>query len=653
MKSPTTRPSAAFRTAILIAGVVVVVVFALRRIADERGGGSAPPSSNHVQRFEDGAGQRTQPPSLDHARAGGARTAEAASRERVAGAEALRFLGEGSGGGLLGLELALDDEGLNVSRLKALGPRVLVGRAGRLPLICETTSLEGGVPASQELARVSLVGLEGAEAQPRLQADAASRRPVDDAWADAWGWLLFELDDAPDGTAPTRPTIGDLLGGASDLVPAVSSTFTRRVSPDRLDWPGLSAGAYRLDYSEAKALRVVPDPLEETVLSGPDGRVTVVEPSVDPNGALSSSILLAEGDRRVVRTAPLQTGRVTGQLDFWTAGDPSPVFLKRYWEGGGVRRIEALPSGAPDEDGRFSFAGLPHADYVLTGYLRTSPGSEIFYQQRFRLDAPSLDLGLIRSGPLSVTIAPVLEVDGETVESPLDGRVSVTMLESTDTGGGISLSVVPGASKSVLGAPGGSMSATFVYLGDMQLESGERFESIEPSSITFEVSSEEVTLRPRVRFATPRGVAVSLDVEGAFSGQMIFMKDGVRKSEELAYQDGRFSGLAPPGTDGSRATLLVEVSDGSVLWKELAVPAGPIHLTRSEFERMEPVVLELPAELAPSSLMSCAIESPETGERGPMLRMFSCKGRTVEILAPPSAAAVYLDRRHRVPLAGR
>ena len=653
MESPTTRPSAARRTAVLIAGVAVVVILTLRWIADDRGGGSAPPSSSHVQRFDDAEGQRTQPLPLDHARAGGARTAEAASPERVAGAEALRFLGEGPGSGLRCLELSVGSEGVDASRLEALGPRVLVGRAGRLPLICETTSLESGLPPSKELARVSLVGLEGSSAQPRLQVDTASRRPVDDAWAEAWGWLLFEVDDGPDGTAPSRPTIGELLGGAADLLPAVSSTFTRRVSPDRLDWPGLSAGAFRLDYSEAKALRVVPDPLEETVLSGPDGRVTVVEPSVDPNGALSSSILLAEGDQRVIRTAPLQTGRVTGQLDFWTAGNPSPVFLKRYWEGGGVRRIEALPSGAPDEDGRFAFVGLPYAEYVVTGYLRTSPGSEIFYQQRFRLEAPSLDLGLIRSGPLSVTVAPELELDGETVERPLEGRVSVTMVETTATGGAIVLSVPPGASKAVIGAPEGTMSATFVYRGDLQLESGERFESIEPPSITFDVSSEEVTLKPRVRFATPGGVAVSLGVEGAFSGQMVFLKDGARRAEELTFEDGSFSCLAPQGTDGSRVTLLVELADGSLLWKELVVPAGPIHLTGSDFERMEPVVLELPEGLAPSGLMSCAIESPETGERGPMLRMYSCKARSVEVLAPPSAAAVYLERRHRVPLAGR
>ncbi len=653
MKNPTSKPSAALKIALLVAGVALVVFFILWGDAAERWGGSGLPPSSQVAMSGDVERERPRPLLSDHAGADGARTAEPLAPDRAPSAEPIRFLGEGSDGGLRCLELSVHSAGVDISQLKALGPRVLVGRAGRLPLICETASLEGGIPESKELARVSLVGLEGSEAQPRLRADSASRQLVDDGWAEAWGWLLFELHDAPHDAALVQPTIGALMAGDPDLLAAVSSTFTRRVSPDRLDWPGLSAAAYRLNYSEAKALRVVPDPLEETVLSGPDGRVTVVEPSVDPNGALSSSILLSEGDQRVVRTAPLQTGRVTGQLDFWTAGDPSPVFLKRYWEGGGVRRIEALPSTTPGEDGRFSFAGLPHADYVLTGYLRTSPGSEIFYQQRFRLEAPSLDLGLIRSGPLSVTIAPVLEVDGETVESPLDGRVSVTMLESTDTGGGISLSVVPGASKSVLGAPGGSMSATFVYLGDMKLESGERFESIEPSSITFEVASEEVTLRPRVRFATPRGVAVSLGMEGAFSGQMVFLKDGVRRAEELTFEDGRFSCLAPPGTDGSRVTLLVEVADGSLLWKELVVPAGPIHLTRSEFERMEPVVLELPAELAPSSLMSCAVESPETGECGPMLRMFACKGRTVEILAPPSAAAVYLDRRHRVPLAGR
>lgn len=653
MKNPTSKPSAALKIALLVGVGALVVSWILWRDAAERWDGIGLPPSSQVEMSGDVEGARPRPLLSDHPRAGGVRTAEPLAPESAPSAEPVRFLGEGSDGGLRCLEISVASAVVDVSQLKALGPRVLIGRAGRLPLICETASLEGGCPESEELASISLVGLEGSAAQPRLRADASSRQPVDDAWADAWGWLLFELDDAPQGSAPMQPTIEDLMVSGPDLLPAVSASFTRRVSSDRLDWPGLSAGGYRLDFTEAKGLRVVPDPLEETVLSAPDGQVTVVEPSVDPNGPLSSRLQLAEGDDRVIRTAPLQTGRVTGQLDFWTAGDPSPVFLKRYWEGGGVRRIEALPSATPDKDGHFSFARLPYAEYVVTGYLRASPDSEIFYQHRFRLEAPSLDLGLIRSGPLSVTIAPVLEVDGEKVERRLEGRVSVTMLETTGTGGGISFSVAPGASETVLGAPAGTTSATFVYRGDMQLESGERFESIEPPSITFEVSTEEVTLRPRVRFATPRGATVSLGVDDAFSGQMLFLQGGVRRAAELSYADGRFSCLAPPGTDGSRVTLLVEVADGSLLWKELVVPAGPIHLTRSEFERMEPVILELPEGLAPSSLMSCAIESPETGERGPMLRMFSCKGRTVEILAPPSAAAVYLEGRHRVPLAGR
>ncbi len=148
MKNPTSKPSAALKIALLVAGVALVVFFILWGDAAERWGGSGLPPSSQVAMSGDVERERPRPLLSDHAGADGARTAEPLAPDRAPSAEPIRFLGEGSDGGLRCLELSVHSAGVDMSQLKSLGPRVLVGRAGRLPLIGETASLEGGIPES-------------------------------------------------------------------------------------------------------------------------------------------------------------------------------------------------------------------------------------------------------------------------------------------------------------------------------------------------------------------------------------------------------------------------------------------------------------------------------------------------------------------------